>query len=332
MNMLRMDQTEKPVLLDVTLRDGGYLNGWAFSREQMHRAISLAIASGADIVEIGYTDDRPGLAEAASLPPDVLKDLQSYRNRAGLAVMCRPSVDDSLTVLRNRRSMIDLVRIPVDLRNPGPAATLAGVCASLEIPHTYNLTNIGCHPPERIAAAFEMLPDTAVATYIADSRGSLRPEDISGIYDVLRSVRETMFGFHAHNNLGLARANTAASLKAGVQWIDGSLLGIGLGGRNLDLADAVSLALPTRPALSVRPLPVAVNEWDFGVPPPGDEMEMYKLTGLRNFKMEWAMMMEQAIGREETCDIIRTLPDQVMFHPDELKPFVNDRTWEKFRW
>jgi 4-hydroxy 2-oxovalerate aldolase len=141
-----------------------------------------------------------------------------------------------------------------------------------------------------------------------------------------------MFGFHAHNNLGLARDNTAAALQAGVQWIDGSLLGIGLGGRNLDLADAVSLSFPTRPARAVMPLPASVNEWDFGVPPPGNEMDMYKLTGLKNFKMEWAMMMEQTIGRSATCEIIRSLPDQVMFQPDELKPFVNDRTWEKLTW
>lgn len=130
----------------------------------------------------------------------------------------------------------------------------------------------------------------------------------------------------------MARENTLAALKTGVRWIDGSLLGIGLGGRNLDLADAVEMAIPIRAGLNPAPLPDIVQETDFGVPPPGDEMEMYTLTGLKNFKMEWAMMMEETIGRDNTCSIIRTLPDMVMFRPEELKPFVDDQIWEKLRW
>lgn len=173
MRRVQVDHMNTPILLDVTLRDGGYLNGWAFTRKEMHRASGYAIACGADLVEIGYVDDRPGLTEAASLHPFVLEDFQRYREKAGLAVMCRPSVEDPITVLNKRKNLIDLVRIPVDLRMPELAARLAEVCASLNIPFTYNLTNISCYADEQIAAAFGMLPDIAVATYIADSRGSL---------------------------------------------------------------------------------------------------------------------------------------------------------------
>lgn len=329
---MQIDQINKPVLLDVTLRDGGYLNAWSFNRAQMHLAVRYAMSSGADLVEIGYVDDRPGLSEAASLSPAVLEDFQRYREKAGLVVMCRPSVEDPLAVLHNRKHLIDLVRIPVDLRMPELAARLAKVCASLCIPFTYNLTNISCYSDVKIASVFEMLPNLAVTTYIADSRGSLRPENIPGIYQVLREVRDVVFGFHAHNNLGLARENTQAALSSGVQWIDGSLLGIGLGGRNLDLADAVDLALCFRANLTAVPLPDIVKETDFGVPPPGEEMDMYTLTGLKNFKMEWAMMMEESIGRDNTCDLIRRLPEVAMFRPEELKPFVEPETWEKLRW
>jgi 4-hydroxy 2-oxovalerate aldolase len=329
---LKADHIITPVLLDVTLRDGGYLNGWAFSRAQMHLAAGYAIAGGADLVEIGYVDDRAGLPAAASLDISVLDDFQRYREKAGLVVMCRPSVEDPLKVLHNRRSLIDLVRIPVDLRMPELAARLAEICASLDISFSYNLTNISCYSDAKIAAAFELLPDKAVVTYIADSRGSLRPEHIPNIYQVLRSVRDTVFGFHAHNNLGLACENTLAALGSGAQWIDGSLMGIGLGGRNLDLADAVDLALPFRSDICAVPLPDIVHTFDFGVPPPGDEMEMYKLTGEKNFKMEWAVMMEETIGREATCTIIRSLTDVVMFRPEELKPFVHEEIWNTLRW
>jgi hypothetical protein len=79
-------------------------------------------------------------------------------------------------------------------------------------------------------------------------------------------------------------------------------------------------------------LPDNVHAFDFGVPPPGDEMDMYMLTGQKNFKMEWAMMMDETIGREATCTIIRSLPDIVMFRPEELKAFVHEEIWNKLRW
>jgi hypothetical protein len=61
-------------------------------------------------------------------------------------------------------------------------------------------------------------------------------------------------------------------------------------------------------------------------------MDMYMLTGQKNFKMEWAMMMDETIGREATCTIIRSLPDIVMFRPEELKAFVQEEIWNKLRW
>ena len=43
-----------PKLLDCTLRDGGYINNWDFSRhfgEALYRAVSVA---GVDYIEVGF--------------------------------------------------------------------------------------------------------------------------------------------------------------------------------------------------------------------------------------------------------------------------------------
>jgi 4-hydroxy 2-oxovalerate aldolase len=321
-----------PIVLDVTIRDGGYLNQWHFTWEQMMLAFESAFACGADIVEIGYLDDRQSLPIAASWPARDLEKLQVLHSRGRLAAMCRPSVIDAENVLGSRKDLVDLIRIPVDLKNPQLANKLATICGRIDLPYSFNLTNISCFSPEQIRNAFSALSDDATAVYIADSRGALFPEQVGPIFDTLAEVRQSSFGYHAHDNLELAAENTRAALQWGVSWIDGSLLGIGLGGRNLRLDDALELAQPYRKDLQYKKLDAALSEADFGVPAPGTEMPMYSLTGKKNFKMEWAMMMATQLGQDVTCEIIDSLPEKILFFPEELKPFVTNEQWNQLIW
>jgi 4-hydroxy 2-oxovalerate aldolase len=330
--VLQLMAATHPIVLDVTIRDGGYLNGWNFTWQEMQLAFETAFDCGADIVEIGYLDDRQGLPVASSWQPEELVKLDPIRSRGLLAAMCRPSVETPIEVLEKRKGLIDLIRIPVDLRNPSLANQLGLNCNKAGIPFSYNLTNISCYSAEQIKNAFTKLSDNAAAVYIADSRGALLPVWINEIFDTLASVRESRFGYHAHDNLSLAIENTAAALSWGVDFIDGSLFGIGLGGRNLDLQDAIHLVKESRPDILHKPMQSSLKEESFGVPGRGNEMPMYRLTGEKNFKMEWAMMMSEKLGQEATCEILQNLPDDPMFLPQELRPHVKEDQWKQLVW
>ncbi len=69
--------------------------------------------------------------------------------------------------------------------------------------------------------------------YFADSNGSMLPSRIAAIYSKFCKLYTIPFGFHAHDNLGLAQANALAALNNGVQLIDVSLAGMGKGIGNL---------------------------------------------------------------------------------------------------
>jgi 4-hydroxy 2-oxovalerate aldolase len=212
------------------------------------------------------------------------------------------------------------------------ASKLAGVCERNQVPYTINLTNISCYDSDWIQSCFSKLPDSAIVVYIADSRGNLTPDRIPAIYEALRSVRDAVFGFHAHDNLGLAVRNSEAALQFGATWLDGSVLGIGLGGRNLDILDAAHLAGKGRSDLPGMTCDQGVSESDFGVPPRGPEMELFRITGESNFKMEWAVMMARVLGQDEACSIIKSLPSRPMFQPEELRPFLKEETWGRLTW
>jgi 4-hydroxy 2-oxovalerate aldolase len=327
-----MEFNSRPVVLDVTLRDGGYLNNWQFTEPQIGMAIQTATRCGADIIEVGYIDDRDGLPVAASWKPEDLENIRSTIGSPKLAVMCRPSVENAVNVVKKRRTLIDLVRIPTDLRNPSLANKIADICLALNVPCTFNITNISCYSDDHIYRAFKQLSDQVPVVYIADSRGALQPKRVQEIFTVLQSVRTCIWGYHAHNNLGLAEATTKAALDFGVEFIDGSILGIGLGGRNLDLNAALKLASIFRPELLAQITDYGVNELTLGVYPPGEELELYRLTGIKNFKMEWAMMMHECLGLEQACALVNQAPDYPMFNPDEFKSYVTETTWRKLRW
>lgn len=326
------DNIAKPVVLDVTLRDGGYLNGWMFSETHIRRAVQGAINLGADMIELGYLDDRDGVPVAASWRPEHLKRFSNIRSKVAIAAMCRPLVEHPEQVIESRKELLDLVRIPVDLRNTHLANRLAAICEKHALPISFNLTGLSLYTVKQITEALSGLSDYASIAYLADSRGALKPQEVKDILLSLQTVWKGRFGFHAHNSLGLAVDNTKLALDHGCESIDGSLFGIGLGGRNLDLREAIRLARVTRQELPVPFLPNGLNEEGLGVPRAGDEKLVFHLAAQKNIKMEWIALMIDQIGTEDTVRAIDTVPWGAWFTHQDMERFIDPKIWRKIIW
>jgi len=87
--------------------------------------------------------------------------------------------------------------------------------------------------PEKIAEQAKIFVD-AGADYInlADSSGYMVPEDVKARVGALVKAIGIPVGFHAHNNLGLAVANSLAAVEAGAAYIDATCRGLGAGAGN----------------------------------------------------------------------------------------------------
>ena len=48
---------EKIRLLDCTLRDGGYINGWDFGEKTIKKIIAELVRAGTDLIEAGFLID-----------------------------------------------------------------------------------------------------------------------------------------------------------------------------------------------------------------------------------------------------------------------------------
>ena len=96
------------------------------------------------------------------------------------------------------------------------------------------MTHMGS--PELIAGEAKKM-ESYGADYInlADSAGYLLPEDVKARIKAVMDAVEVPVGFHAHNNLGMAAANTVAAVKSGATYIDATLRGLGAGAGNTQL-------------------------------------------------------------------------------------------------
>jgi 4-hydroxy 2-oxovalerate aldolase len=68
--------------------------------------------------------------------------------------------------------------------------------------------------------------------YVVDSAGALLPYEVKERIHALKQHLGVEIGFHGHNNLSLAMANTLAAIEAGATRIDGSIRCLGAGAGN----------------------------------------------------------------------------------------------------
>jgi homocitrate synthase NifV len=77
---------------------------------------------------------------------------------------------------------------------------------------------------------------------LADTVGVLTPARIREMMEELKNHTDMKIGIHAHNDFGMAVANSLEAAKAGAAFIDTTLFGIGERAGNCDMAKFIKAA------------------------------------------------------------------------------------------
>jgi homocitrate synthase NifV len=224
-----------PGLIDSTLREGAQTPGVQFTLAQKIAIAGAVAAVGVEEIEVGTAtplddDLRPLMGALREMPE---------RPRLSLWCRCRPGdiihagrlCPDILSLSlpaseRHIRARLGKSRdwVLARLRESVALARDAGI-ASL---------SLGLEDASRAEAGFlTELIDAAVALGVerirlADTVGILTP---GGTAELLSKVGRrhggTAFGFHGHNDFGMASANAVSALEAGAAWADVTVLGLG---------------------------------------------------------------------------------------------------------
>ncbi|MBZ8179879.1 beta/alpha barrel domain-containing protein [Oscillatoria salina] len=298
-------------VLDATLRDAGYLNGWSFSREEIFAVVGGVAETGIEAIEVGYISDKPDKPLAARCDADLLSELREHtKGKINLAVMISLSEKEPKTLFASRQEVLDLVRIPCTVEEVDDALRVAAAASEYGIATSLNLVNISTLLPQQFAATAQKVQQSGVVDvfYLADSRGACRPEDISRIVEIVRENWQGLFGFHAHDNTGFATVNALMALEAGCQVIDGTVNGLGLGSGNTKLQYAIALVQQKEPNKPYRYEPLERLS-RFDVPMPAEKSYLYYLVGAKNLAQLWVEPLMERYG-EKTAHYLQQIPRQ----------------------
>jgi 4-hydroxy 2-oxovalerate aldolase len=225
------------LLLDVTLRDGGYINGHGWTIDEAAGIVRSVDRAGIPLIEVGYlrSGDDP-LRPAASCPPYYLDPLAAEARQAGLVVMVRPGEVDPRRLTGLRGHGVRMVRVLVARGAPAPAEPYVRAARDAGLLVATNITRVSEAEPAALVDAVGLCAGIgADVVYLADSNGSLFPDGVRARVAAAMSATTVPIGFHAHDNLGLAFINSWVATRAGARALDASVGGIGKGGGNLRL-------------------------------------------------------------------------------------------------
>lgn len=224
-------------ILDCTLRDGGYYTDWDFSEEILESYLNLVNKSSIDIIEVGYISPKLSgyFGRYFYLDPDFVKSIRKRLENCKLAVLINEKDFEinNVNSLASYCQTVDLIRIAVNPDRFDSAINLAKSIRKLGFEVAFNIMYASeWIDSSDFASKLSNLSGIVDIVYVVDSYGALFPDQIASFHQLMSDSKIT-FGFHGHNNLELAFANSLEALSNGVRYVDCTISGIGRGAGNL---------------------------------------------------------------------------------------------------
>ena len=226
--------TREPIILDTTVRDGSYPVNFQYGTNDLR-----AIVGDLDTAGIGYIEIGHGVTAGATAAQGRAAHTDEEYFRAGRAVVRNAKLGTVIVPALAPIETVDLAADYLDFLRMCVIATefdtvlpfveraRAGglqVCIQLVKSHLFT--------PEVLARTAQRAAELGVrAVYVVDTTGTFLPEDVRRYVEAVASTGVTV-GYHGHNNLGLAVANTLAAFEAGADFLDGTLMAFGRGAGN----------------------------------------------------------------------------------------------------
>ena len=238
---------ETKYIIDTTLRDGEQTPGYAFSKAQKVEMAKLMDNAGIYQIEAG-------IPAMGNYEKDTIIEIMGQRKKSLISTWNRMSRDD---INNSFDCHPDIIHITAPIsyihiysklnKNKTWLKKTLQECVFMAKDKGYEVT-VGFEDASRADITFiismaNLLYDMGVKSIrFADTVGVLTP---SRTYQCIREIKENVdipVGIHAHNDLGMALANSLTAAKAGALYIDTTIAGIGERAGNCDLYRFITAA------------------------------------------------------------------------------------------
>jgi 4-hydroxy 2-oxovalerate aldolase len=226
-------------ITDSTLRDGSHAVGHRFSAQEVQAVVGALAEAGVPVIEVSHGDGLGGSSFNYGLSRSADLDLMSAAVEVGgdsrIACLLVPGIGTVADLRLAAAAGVTIARIATHCTEADVSPQYFGAARELGMETVGFLMLSHMTSPAELAAQARIMVDAGCqCPYVVDSAGALLPD---GVTQRVRALVEEVgddaqVGFHAHNNLGCAIANSLAGYAAGAVQIDGSTRGLGAGAGN----------------------------------------------------------------------------------------------------
>jgi 4-hydroxy 2-oxovalerate aldolase len=226
-------------ITDTSLRDGSHHKRHQFTAEEVRSIVEALDESGVPIIEVTHGDGLGGSSfnYGFSRTPEqeLITIAAKTAKRARIAVLMLPGVGvkDDIKIAQDNGASI--CRIATHCTEADISVQHFRLARELGLETVGFLMMSHSQRPEMLARQARIMADAGCqCVYVVDSAGALVLEQVSDrVAAIVAELGEdAQVGFHGHENLGLAVANSVAAARAGAVQIDGSTRRFGAGAGN----------------------------------------------------------------------------------------------------
>lgn len=239
-------------LLDCTLRDGGYINDWRFTKTNIVSIFERLVDANVDIIEVGFLDDRRPFDKDRSIFPDTKSADKIYGDLDKKQALVVGMIDFGTCAIKNlspcSESYLDGIRVIFKKGKMKAAMEYCRQVKGLGYKVFSQLVSVTSYSDDELLELIKLVNDVKpYGVSMVDTYGLLDSDQLLHIYKILDDNvdPEIKIGFHAHNNFQLGYSNALSFLKYEGKHdvvVDGTLYGMGKSAGN-DPIELVAMTL-----------------------------------------------------------------------------------------
>ncbi|WP_374723920.1 4-hydroxy-2-oxovalerate aldolase [Calidifontibacillus erzurumensis] len=228
---------ENVCITEVALRDGSHAIRHQFTVEQVATIVKALDEANVPFIEVAHGDGLGGstLQYGLSLTNEfeLIEAAVANAKNAKIAVLLLPGIGLEKDLKQAAQLGVKMARIATHVTEADISPAYISLAKELGMETVGFLMMSHMAPTAKLVEQAKLMESYGADTvYVVDSAGALLPHEVKEKIRALKNALSINIGFHGHNNLSLAMANTLAAIEEGATRVDGSIRCLGAGAGN----------------------------------------------------------------------------------------------------
>ncbi|AYA75612.1 4-hydroxy-2-oxovalerate aldolase [Bacillus sp. Y1] len=232
-----MEAKRDVILTEVALRDGSHAIRHQFTVEQVTQVAKGLDEANVPYIEVSHGDGLGGSSLqygfSRTNEMELIEAAAATVKKAKISVLLIPGIGTKQELKHAAQLGAKMVRVATHVTEADVAPQHIALAKDLGLETVGFLMMSHMAPTEKLVEQAKLMESYGADTvYVVDSAGALLPHEVKEKIRALRQSLSIDIGFHAHNNLSLAVANSITAIEEGARRIDGSIRCLGAGAGN----------------------------------------------------------------------------------------------------